>query len=82
MPIIYFNFHSSPNVYFILILFQGFKKNIIFFVKQYIIQSYSPKKMENKKTRSKSYYQANKEKLQKVSCEYYRNLFQDKKFRK
>ena len=38
--------------------FQGYKKYIIFFVQQYIIKRIFPKKMENKKTRAKNYYQA------------------------
>ena len=38
--------------------------------------------MENKKTSAKTYYQINKEKLQKRSREYYRNLFEDEDFKK
>ena len=38
--------------------------------------------MENKKTRAKYYYQANKEKLQKRLCEYSRNLSEDEKNKK
>ena len=37
--------------------------------------------MENEKTRTKSYYQANKEKLLRRSHEYYRNLPEDEKIK-
>ena len=37
--------------------------------------------MENEKTRTKSYYQANKEKLLRRSHEYYRNLPEDEKLK-
>ena len=39
--------------------------------KKYIIEDYFSKKMENKTTRAKDYYQANKKKLQKRLQEYY-----------
>ena len=38
--------------------------------------------MEHKKTRVKLYYQIDKEKLQKRSRRYYRNLFEDEKTKK
>ena len=38
--------------------------------------------MENKKAKAKSYYQANKEKLQERSQEYCRNLSEDMKIKK
>ena len=50
-----------------------------FFVQQYIIEDYFPKKGENKKTRAKNYYQVTKEKWSKRSREYYRKLSEDEK---
>ena len=38
--------------------------------------------MENKKTKAKNYYQANKEKLQKRSWEYYTNISKDGKIKR
>ena len=38
--------------------------------------------MENKKTKAKSYYQANKEKLQKKTRKCHRNLSEDEKIKK
>ena len=37
--------------------------------------------MENKKTEAKIFFQANKEKLQKSSREYHRNLSEDEKIK-
>ena len=37
--------------------------------------------MENKKTKAKNYYQANKEKRQERSREYYRYLSEDEKIK-
>ena len=38
--------------------------------------------MENKKTKAKNYYQANKEKLQKRSRKYYRNFSEEEKIKR
>lgn len=38
--------------------------------------------MQNKKTKAKKYYQANKEKPQERSREYYRYLSEDEKIKK
>ena len=38
--------------------------------------------MENKKNKSKNYYQSNKEKLQKKSRVCYRNISEDEKIKK
>ena len=38
--------------------------------------------MENNKTKAKSYYQANKEKLQKKTRKCHRNLSEDEKIKK
>ena len=38
--------------------------------------------MKNKKSKCKTYYKVNKEKLQKISKEYYRNSSKDEKIKK
>ena len=38
--------------------------------------------MENKKTKAKNYYQANKEKLQERSWKYYKTFSHDEKLKK
>ena len=41
-----------------------------------------PKKIKNNKSKCKTYFKVNKEKLQKISREYYTNLSKDEKIKK
>lgn len=77
---IYFNFHFSQSCYFVPNIFHAIKK-LVFLLLNNVIEDYL-QIWKTKKTKSKHYYQANKERVQETSREYYRKLFEDAKIKK